>query len=146
MLTTSRLPQRASCSDGQRPVVIAVAIVPVVQSPINKMISVITMRYVLMLAVLVVAATIDWSTGRRICLVYCKYVFVVMVVVNRVEMPVVLVVVVVTMRDAHVATRLTVDVGMTGMGFMTWHYTPPSLWGETARVSGNLNLSGDGSA
>lgn len=60
-------------------------------------------------------------------------------------MPVVQVVVVVAMRDALVTARLTVNMGMAGVGFMTWHYIPPSLLGDY-RASGNLKLSGDGRA
>lgn len=58
--------------------------VSMMQSPIDNMISVIAVRHFLMLAILVVAATFDWSTGRRIRLVHCQYVFVVVVVVSRV--------------------------------------------------------------
>jgi len=94
------------------------------------MINVIAVRHVLMLAFLVVAATIDRGAGRWIRLVHCQYVLVVVVVVNRVEMPVVQVVIVVAMGDAQVTARLTVDMGMAGVGFMTCHYSPPSLSGD----------------
>src|SRR5262249_26057359 len=50
--------------------------------------------------------------------------------VSRVEMPVVQVIIVVTMRDAQMAARLTVDMGMTGVGVMIVHYTPPFLLGD----------------
>ena len=94
-------PSKGHLLDGQQPVVIAVTDVPVVQSPIDKMINVIAVRQLLMLAVLVVTVTIDRSADRWIRLVHCQYVFVVVVVVGRVEMPIVQVVVVVTMRDAQ---------------------------------------------
>jgi hypothetical protein len=105
--------------------VIAVIVVSMVQPPINKMINVIAVRHVLMLAVLVVAATVDSSTGRWIRIVHSQYVFVVMVVVSRMEMPIVQVVVMVPMRNAQVAARIAMDMGMTGVGFMTWHFFPP---------------------
>ena len=130
MSTTSRLPQRAGCSDGQRPVVIAVTLVLMVQSPVNEAISVIAMRHDLMPAASVVAITTDWGAGRRIRLVHGQYMLVVVVAVSRVEMPVVQVVVVVTMRDARMAARLTVDMGMTGVGVMIVHSLPPFLLGD----------------
>jgi hypothetical protein len=130
MSSASRLPQRAGCSDRQRPVVIAVTFVPVVQSPVNEAISVIAVWHNLMPAASVVAATTDWGAGRRIRLVHMKRVLVVVVAVNRVKMPVVQVVVVVTMRDAQMAARLTMNMGMIGVGVMTCHYTPPFLLGD----------------
>lgn len=130
MSTTSRLPQRAGCSDGQRPVVIAVTLVLMVQSPVNEAISMIAMRHGLMPAACVVAITTDLGAGGRIRLVHGQYMLVIMVAVSRVEMPVVQVVVVVIMRDAQMAARLTVYMGMTGMGVMIIHYTPPFLLGD----------------
>jgi hypothetical protein len=108
-------------------VIIAVAIVPVVQSPIYEAICVIAVRDDLMPTTSVVAATTDWSAVRRVHLIHSQYVLIVMVVVNRVEMPIVQVVVVVAMRNAQVAARLTVDMGMSGVCVMTRHYTPPFL-------------------
>jgi hypothetical protein len=95
-----------------------------VQSPVNEAVSVIAMRHGLMPAASVVAITTDWGAGRRIRLVHGQYMLVVVVAVSRVEMPVVQVVVVVTMRDARMAARLTVDMGMTGMGVMVVHLSP----------------------
>jgi hypothetical protein len=111
-------------------VVITVTTVLVVQPPVNKAISVIAVRHGLMPAASVIAITTDWGAGRRILFVHGQYMLVVMVAVNRVEMPVVQVVVVVAMRDAHVAARLTVDMGMAGVGVMIIHYTPPFLVGD----------------
>ncbi len=130
MSATSRLPQRAGSSDGQRSVVITVTVVLVVQSPINEAISVIVMRHGLMPAASVVAITTDWGAGRRIRLVHNQYVLVVVVAVSRMEMSVVQIVVVVAMRDAQVAARLAMDMGMAGVGVMTCHYTPPFLLGD----------------
>jgi hypothetical protein len=130
MSTASRLPQRADWLDGQWPVVIAVAIVPVVQSPINEAISVIAVRDDLMPTTSVVAATTDGSAVRRVRRIHSQYVFIVMVVVNRVEMPIVQVVVVVAMRNAQVTARLTVDVGMPRVCVMTRQYTPPFQLGD----------------
>jgi hypothetical protein len=133
----------AGCSDGQRPVVIAVTVVPVVQSPVNETISVIAVRYCLMPAASVVAATTDWGAGRRVRLVHGQYVLIVMVAVNRVEMPVVQIVVVVAMRDAQVATRLTVDMGVVGVSVVICHYTLLSSRELAVRASGKLKLSGN---
>ena len=130
MSTDSRLPQSAGWSDGQWPVVIAVTVVPVVQTPVNDVIIVIAVRHDLMLAGSMVAATTDWGASRRIRLVQSKDVLVVVVAVNRMEMPVVQVVVMVAMRDAQMAARLTMNMGMTGVGVMTCHYTPPFLLGD----------------
>jgi len=105
-------------------------IVLVVQSPVNETIDVIAMRHGLMPAASVVATTTDWCASRRIRLVHGQCVLVVVVAVNRVEMPVVQVVVVVLMRDAQVAARLTMDMGMAGVGIMIVHYTPPFLLGD----------------
>jgi hypothetical protein len=111
-------------------VVIAVTLVLVVQSPVNEAIGVIAMRHDLMPAASVVAITIDWGAGRRIRLAHGHYMLVVVVAVSRVEMPVVQVVVVVTMRDARMAARFTVYMGMTGVGVMIVHSMPPFLLGD----------------
>ncbi len=127
MSSTSRLPQRAGRSDGQRPVVIAVTAVLIMQSPVNEAISVIAMRHGLMPAASVVAITTDWGAGQRIRLVHGQYVLVVVVAVSRMEMPVVQVVVMVAVRDAQMAARLAMNMVVAGVGVMTCHYTPPFL-------------------
>jgi hypothetical protein len=70
------------------------------------------------------------STGRWIRLVHSQYVFVVVIVVSRVEMPIMQVVVVVAMRNAQVTARLTMDMGMSRVCVMTRHDTPPFLLGD----------------
>jgi dihydrodipicolinate synthase/N-acetylneuraminate lyase len=106
-------------------VVVAVTVVPVVQPPVNEVVGVVAVRHGLVRAARVVAATIRGGAGRRVRLVHGNHMLVVVVAVNRVEMPVVQVVVVVAVRDTQVAARLAVDVGVVGVGVVTRHYTPP---------------------
>lgn len=105
------------CSDGDlyRAVVVAVAVVPVMQASVDQIVEVIAVRHALVPASVVPALAGDGGAGVRVGRVDGDHVLVVVAIVFGVQVPVVQVVDVSVVQDTGVAAVCAVHVRMVGM-------------------------------